>query len=130
MPTKNLMSSLRFFRPRSDSCKTENLAERTGLRFVAGNVIGKISIALATCGKLQQAHDIFQKAISYRNDVRLMSEELDPENGGFLGNFPQGFTHLALIGAAVNLAKAEKHGPEEHPQTEAQRADKAKKSVD
>jgi alpha,alpha-trehalase len=82
--------------------------------------------ALALGGKLDQAHDLFERILKFSNDVGLLSEELDASTGTFLGNHPQGLTHLALIGSAVNLQKAEKHGPEHEPETEAQRAYRAR----
>ncbi len=81
--------------------------------------------ALALSGRLQEAHNLFEHVLSYCNDVGLLSEEIDANGGEFLGNFPQGFSHVALINAAVNLAKGMKHGAEQKSQTEYQRARKA-----
>lgn len=58
---------------------------------------------LARQGRLDEAHNIFQKALATGNDLGLFSEEYDTQNGEMLGNFPQGLTHLSLIAATVAL---------------------------
>ena len=58
--------------------------------------------ALARAGRLDQARIAFEKMLTYANHLGLFSEEIGP-HGDQLGNFPQAFTHLALISAATNL---------------------------
>jgi GH15 family glucan-1,4-alpha-glucosidase len=60
---------------------------------------------LAKAGRLDEARLAFEKMLTYSNHVGLYSEEL-ASNGELLGNFPQAFTHLALINAAITLDKA------------------------
>jgi len=58
--------------------------------------------ALARAGRLEQAQLLFEKMLTYANPLGLYSEEIGPA-GEAVGNFPQAFTHLGLISAAVNL---------------------------
>ena len=58
--------------------------------------------ALARSGRLEQARYVFEKMLTYANHVGLFAEEIDP-TGAQLGNFPQAFSHLALINAAITL---------------------------
>jgi GH15 family glucan-1,4-alpha-glucosidase len=58
--------------------------------------------SLVRSGYLEEARWVFSKMLTYGNHVGLYSEEIDPA-GRQVGNFPQAFTHLALIAAAVNL---------------------------
>ena len=66
--------------------------------------------ALARSGRLEQARLVFEKMLTYANDVGLFSEEIGP-TGEQLGNFPQAFSHLALINAAINLDYELDHAP-------------------
>ena len=62
---------------------------------------------LIALGELEQARDLFDKLRACANDLGLFSEETDPETEEMLGNFPQAFSHLALISTAVQLGEAE-----------------------
>ena len=57
-------------------------------------------------GRWDEARALFEKLIALRNDVDLLAEEYDPQGGEMLGNFPQAFSHVGLIIAALNLSKA------------------------
>ena len=64
---------------------------------------------LARAGKVREATRLFQKVLENANHVGLYSEEFDPVTGEALGNFPQAFTHLNLINAALELDAAMAH---------------------
>jgi len=62
--------------------------------------------ALAHCARLEDAERHFVRLLSFAPPLGLLSEEADTRTGGLLGNYPQAFTHLALVGAAVNIERA------------------------
>jgi GH15 family glucan-1,4-alpha-glucosidase len=66
---------------------------------------------LAKRGDVTDAHEAFRQVVACANDVGLFAEEIDVATGAALGNFPQAFTHVGLINAAMALAEAER-GPD------------------
>lgn len=60
---------------------------------------------LALLGEVERARELFEHVTRYANDLGLMSEEIATD-GALLGNYPQGFTHLGLIHAALQIAEA------------------------
>jgi GH15 family glucan-1,4-alpha-glucosidase len=60
--------------------------------------------ALALLGRREEAVELFERLLRLRNDVGLMAEEFDVETGRQLGNFPQAFSHVALINTARRLS--------------------------
>ena len=63
--------------------------------------------ALAEIGEHQRARDVCEKVLSYASPLLLYAEEIDPRSGRHLGNFPQAFTHLALINAVMHVVRDE-----------------------
>ena len=64
--------------------------------------------ALVEIGELERARGLCEKLLSYASPLALYAEEIDPVTGRHLGNFPQAFTHLALINAVVHVISAER----------------------
>jgi GH15 family glucan-1,4-alpha-glucosidase len=64
--------------------------------------------AYVLLGRTADAHRLFERLLTLRNDVGLLSEEYDPGAGRLLGNFPQALSHIALINSAFNLSETTK----------------------
>jgi GH15 family glucan-1,4-alpha-glucosidase len=60
--------------------------------------------ALALAGRLDEAIRVFERLLTHANPLRLFSEDIDPKSGALLGNFPQAYTHVGLIHAAVTIS--------------------------
>jgi GH15 family glucan-1,4-alpha-glucosidase len=63
--------------------------------------------ALAIIGEMQRAKDLMERLVKVTSPLGLYAEEYDVETGRHLGNFPQAFSHLALVEAAARLIVAE-----------------------
>lgn len=66
---------------------------------------------LVLAGRMAEARQMFERVLTLRNDVGLLAEEYDPRAGRQMGNFPQAFSHVALVNTALNLTRRE--GPAE-----------------
>lgn len=62
--------------------------------------------AYALVGRLEEARTLFERLLAIRNDVGLLAEEYDWRTKRLLGNYPQAFSHIALVNTAHNLARA------------------------
>lgn len=81
--------------------------------------------ALVEIGELQRARHLCERLLGYASPLRLYAEEIDSRSGRHLGNYPQAFTHLALINAVMHVIRAEEsrhtggfqpaHTPASHP---------------
>ena len=61
--------------------------------------------ALAMMGEVEEAIELFCRLEQYANPLGLYSEDIDPETGALLGNFPQAYTHVGLIHAAITIGE-------------------------
>ena len=72
-------------------------------------------------GRLDEARALFERLVGLANDVGLLAEEYDPRAQRMLGNYPQAFSHVALVNTALNLSRwqgpADKRGEEETTRT-------------
>jgi alpha,alpha-trehalase len=60
---------------------------------------------LVLIGEHARARDLFERLLGYANDVGLLAEQVDPDTGEQLGNFPQAFSHMGLINSAIQLQR-------------------------
>ena len=63
--------------------------------------------ALSEIGEHRRARELCEKLLSYASPLELYAEEIDPKTGRHLGNFPQAYTHLALINAVMHVIHTE-----------------------
>jgi len=107
---RELMEDGFILRYRPQECGVDGLPGREGV-FVA------CSFWLVACwhllGRKKDAREFFERLLDIRNDLGLLSEEYDPREKRQLGNFPQAFSHLALVNAARILEDEQGRGASE-----------------
>ena len=108
---RNLRSDVLIYRYREDNSEVDGLKGEEGTFTICS--FWHVE-CLALSGKLEEAKIHFAKMLGYANHLGLFSEELSMK-GEHLGNFPQAFTHLALISAAIELQKMDKEPTNELP---------------
>ncbi|MEU3607359.1 glycoside hydrolase family 15 protein [Streptomyces sp. NPDC035033] len=96
---------LRRYSP--DSGAVDGLPGREGTFLVCSFWLAD---ALRTTGREAEARELFERLVELTNDVGLLAEEYDPATGRQLGNFPQAFSHIGLVGTALALAGDEAAG--------------------
>jgi GH15 family glucan-1,4-alpha-glucosidase len=74
-------------------------------------------------GRHDDARKLFDRLLGLCNDVGLLSEEYDPVSGRLVGNFPQAFSHVALVNSAFNLTAGVKPAEQRAEQTPASGAE-------
>ncbi|MFS8204576.1 glycoside hydrolase family 15 protein [Streptomyces sp. CWNU-52B] len=91
-------------RPGSDLAEVDGLPGGEGAFLVCSFWLAD---ALHLTGRTEDARDLFERLLALRNDVGLLAEEYDPVAGHLLGNFPQAFSHIGLVGTALTLFDGE-----------------------
>ncbi len=98
---KDLVSDSLVYRYRLDSQGSDGLPGAEGTFSMCTFWLVEV---MSRSGRLNEARFIFEKMLTFANHLGLFSEEIGP-TGEALGNFPQAFTHLGLISAALDLDK-------------------------
>ena len=73
---------------------------------------------LAMQGRIDEARSLFERLLTYAGRLGMFSEEIDPSSNRALGNYPQAFTHIALINSALNLQRTERRLAQHEHQTQ------------
>src|ERR1700724_1476809 len=126
-------SPTQYFRPVCTACLRSRGRRRSGaLSLITSKPSGasrtrefgrcRASTALLACSfwlvdnlilqrRVREARAMFERLLAFRNDVGLLAEEYDPRTRRQMGNFPQAFSHVALVNTAYNFTRSE--GPAE-----------------
>lgn len=102
---KELRSDVLLYRYREQQVEVDGLKGKEGTFIMCS--FWHVE-CLALCNQLEKAREHFEKMLGYANHLGLYAEQLDMK-GEFLGNFPQAFTHLGLISAALQLSNGQKN---------------------